>query len=97
MHWIREKVALMACASVEDARVLARPGSDSIKRWPSARSATSIEVRNRSCPATLSEKASPMASSSSVAWARSAASSWSVAVIWFLRVGVALLGGDILT
>ena len=58
VHWIRESLALTAWASVDEASVLASPGTDSTSRCPSASSATSIAVRSRSCPTTRESKAS---------------------------------------
>ena len=80
VHWMRENFARTAPASVDDASVFARPGTDSTSRWPSASSVTSIAVRSRSCPTTRASKASDTERSTSPARTSSDSARCSVVV-----------------
>ncbi|MNP70906.1 hypothetical protein D3C76_1672080 [compost metagenome] len=52
VHWMRRNEPLIADARVCAAVVLARPGTDSSRMWPPARSELIRAVRRASCPTT---------------------------------------------
>src|SRR5258706_4421444 len=50
VNWIRLNSPLIVCATVFTARVFARPGTPSTRRWPRASSATTMRSSRWSCP-----------------------------------------------